>query len=49
MVEQEQSKIKEFKSQISEFYGFTTTRPVAILMILIGLWFLAGFRMNNYR
>jgi HAE1 family hydrophobic/amphiphilic exporter-1 len=31
------SKIKEFKAQTTQFFTFTTTRPVAILMVVIGV------------
>ncbi|MFQ5770032.1 MAG: efflux RND transporter permease subunit, partial [bacterium] len=32
-----QSKFRDFKDQSSQFFKFTTTRPVAILMVVIGV------------
>jgi len=37
MSSEKQSKIKHVKSQVGDFYKFTTTRPVAILMVVIGI------------
>ena len=33
-----QSNINKMNSKTSEFFKFTTTRPVAILMVVIGIW-----------
>jgi multidrug efflux pump subunit AcrB len=37
MSSENRSKIKYVKSQVGDFYKFTTTRPVAILMVVIGI------------
>ncbi len=37
MQEETKSKIKEIKEQAGQFFQFTTTRPVAILMVVIGV------------
>lgn len=37
MQEANQSKIRELKEQAGQFFQFTTNRPVAILMVVIGV------------
>ncbi|NIR47189.1 efflux RND transporter permease subunit, partial [candidate division KSB1 bacterium] len=37
MQEPQKSRIRDFKEQSAQFFKFTTTRPVAILMVVIGV------------